>query len=468
MDSLPEEATQLDPLAGRGQDEQQKAETEPGPGCPAGRVSIVGRRDGTKSEPRLFRTESVAAQEQPPLGEILLARPVTFSFLTAFAVVVATTLVLFLVFGEYTRKEHVTGQVALDRGLAKLYSPVAGTVVSRQVKEGDKVRKGEGLLVISAERTSSTKGDAQAAIVKQLESRHSNLQGEWTKQDTISRADEAALRQKVRDSKAEAVQLEHEISTRKERLVLNKENLERYGALAKENIISVSELHDHQQEYLDQRVDLETQLRSLISLRKDIASMENDLRTAPLKAANALSAIERDMADIEQQTVDNEAHREIVVPAQGDGIVTAVLVEPGQIVTLTTPLLGVLPVGSKFEARLYVPSTAIGFMKVGTRCCCAIRRFLSKVRAVRRQDRRDRAHGVVAGRTAIDQYHHAGDAVSRHGRARFSNGDGLRRADLPAGRDALGGRRDGRYAKAIRMGVGAALHPFREVLTSSS
>jgi membrane fusion protein len=185
------------------------------------------------------------------------------------------------------------------------------------------------------------------------------------KQDTVLRADEAALRQRIHDSKAERAQLEREIATRQERLRLNMENLQRYRTLAKDDIISVSELHGHEEDNLDQRVQLETQQRSLISLRKDISSMESDLRTAPLKASNTLAAIERNIADIEQQTVDNEAHREIVVPAQADGIVTAVLVEPGQIVTLTTPLLGLLPGGSKFEARLYVPSSAIGFIKVG-------------------------------------------------------------------------------------------------------
>ncbi|SRR6266513_888623 len=328
-------------------------------------LPVLDQPEEVAFEHRLFRKEAVAARGQPWLGEILLVRPLSFSFLSAFVVAVASALVLFLVFGEYTRKEHVTGQVALDRGLAKLYSPVAGTVVSREVKEGDKVGKGHPLFVISAERTSSTKGDAQAAIVKQLESRHRSLQGELIKQDTISRADEAALRRRIHDSKAERAQLEREIATRQDRLRLNTENLQRYQTLAKDDIVSVSELHDHEQDNLDERVQLETQQRSLISLNKDISSMENDLRTAPLKASNTLAAIERDIADIEQQTVDNEAHREIVVPAQADGIVTAVLVEPGQIVGPTTPLLGLLPGGSKFEARLYVPSSAIGFIKVG-------------------------------------------------------------------------------------------------------
>jgi len=365
MDRLPEEVARSSVRDGQGESQDVAVETLHGHADET--LPVPDHPEQVAPERRLFRAEAVAAKEQQWLGQILLVRPLSFSFLTAFVVAAASALVLFLVLGEYTNKEHVTGQVALDRGLAKLYSPVAGTVVSRQVKEGDKVSKGQTLFVISAERTSSTKGDAQAAIVQQLESRRRSLQAELIKQDTVLRADEAALRQRIRDSKSELAQLEREIATRQERLRLNTENVQRYRTLAKDDMVSISELQDREEDNLDQRVQLETQQRNRISLRKDILSMQNDLRTAPLKASNQLAAIERSIAEIEQETVDNEAHREIVVPAQADGIITAVLVDPGQVVAPTTPLLGLLPDGSKFEARLYVPSRAIGFMNVGSR-----------------------------------------------------------------------------------------------------
>jgi hypothetical protein len=82
---------------------------------PESELPAPGAGDQVAIERRLFRTEALAAKEQPRLGQILLARSISFSFLGAFALTAAIALILLLIFGEYTRKEHVTGQVALDR-----------------------------------------------------------------------------------------------------------------------------------------------------------------------------------------------------------------------------------------------------------------------------------------------------------------------------------------------------------------
>jgi len=52
-----------------------------------------------------------------------------------------------------------------------------------------------------------------------------------------------------------------------------------------------------------------------------------------------------------------------VAPAAG--IVTTVLVEPGQMVTPGTPLATIIPAHSILEAHLYSPSRSIGFVRAG-------------------------------------------------------------------------------------------------------
>jgi membrane fusion protein len=48
-----------------------------------------------------------------------------------------------------------------------------------------------------------------------------------------------------------------------------------------------------------------------------------------------------------------------------DGQVTGVLADVGQQVSPTTPLLSILPAGAAFEAQLYVPTRAVGFLQIG-------------------------------------------------------------------------------------------------------
>jgi hypothetical protein len=54
--------------------------------------------------PTLFRSEAENAQGTRMLGEILLIRPLSFTFLTTIAVVMAICIILFFAFGAYTLK----------------------------------------------------------------------------------------------------------------------------------------------------------------------------------------------------------------------------------------------------------------------------------------------------------------------------------------------------------------------------
>ena len=51
--------------------------------------------------------------------------------------------------------------------------------------------------------------------------------------------------------------------------------------------------------------------------------------------------------------------------APSDGVVSTILIQPGQQTRLDSPLLSIIPRGAQLEARLLVPSQAIGFISPG-------------------------------------------------------------------------------------------------------
>jgi len=72
------------------------------------------------------------------------------------------------------------------------------------------------------------------------------------------------------------------------------------------------------------------------------------------------------MAQNEQTLAQNEADRATVLRAPENGVVSSVLIKPGQVVAAGQSLLAVMPQGSPLQAQLLVPSSAIGFVHVGT------------------------------------------------------------------------------------------------------
>ncbi|MUI22339.1 biotin/lipoyl-binding protein, partial [Pseudomonas aeruginosa] len=103
------------------------------------------------------------------LGKVTLTRPVSFTFLTLLAAVMALLVVGFFLFGSYTKRSTVSGQLVPASGQVKVHAPQAGIVLRKFVQEGQAVRRGERLMVLSSERYGSDAGPVQAGISRRLE-----------------------------------------------------------------------------------------------------------------------------------------------------------------------------------------------------------------------------------------------------------------------------------------------------------
>ena len=107
----------------------------------------------------LFRREALDAKRQKTLGDVLLVQPLATRMLTLIAVVLACAVIAFGYWGKYTRKAHVIGYLVPTAGLIMNYSRETGSIVDKQVVEGQRVSKGDVLFVISMERRSTESVD---------------------------------------------------------------------------------------------------------------------------------------------------------------------------------------------------------------------------------------------------------------------------------------------------------------------
>jgi membrane protease YdiL (CAAX protease family) len=71
----------------------------------------------------LFRQEVIDTTRSQWLGSIIVAAPLSRWLLTALAVALAAAILLFLVFGHYTRRETVVGQLVPSGGLLNIAAP---------------------------------------------------------------------------------------------------------------------------------------------------------------------------------------------------------------------------------------------------------------------------------------------------------------------------------------------------------
>ena len=92
----------------------------------------------------------------------MLTRPVSHMALTLLFAVVALLILVFLACFSATRKAHVAGVLLPDQGLIRIQSSQSGVITAVRVREGQSVRTGDVLFVLTSERASATQGAPSA------------------------------------------------------------------------------------------------------------------------------------------------------------------------------------------------------------------------------------------------------------------------------------------------------------------
>lgn len=327
-----------------------------------------------KSNAPLFRDAVFAARQDQWLGEAIHIRPIAFSTLAIGFGVLATALVIFLIWGEYTRKIRASGYIVPNVGVIKVAAAQPGIVAELRVKEGQAIAAGDVLAVLNSERTTAT-GDAMAQVERQLELRRSALRSERLKLNDLYEQQRIAISARLANLRGEAAQITASLKLQQARIALTEKILTNQRKLHAEQFLSDMALQQKEQERLADLVGLESIKRNRTSLERDISSSEADLRALPVKHANELSAMDRSIATLEQDRIENESRREVFLKAPVAGLVTAILTDVGKVAAVGQPLLTLIPKDSDLQADVYLPTKSAGFVRVGTRALLQYQAF---------------------------------------------------------------------------------------------
>ena len=310
----------------------------------------------------LFRREALAHRQGQWLGGIQLLRPVSLSVLTAFVLIAATATAAYLVAGHYTRKARVSGYLVPDSGVIRLVPPQVANVLERRVHEGQQVRAGEVLFVLSVDRATFG-GDTQSSVQQSLAARRRSLQDAAEQRAQLLREQRSALGRRLGDMRREALQLQAETELQRKRLALARAAEARLESLRAENYVSPAQVQAKAEDVLGVQAQLQALERQQAAQRREIDTLESQWRELPLRERAQQGEIERDLSLLAQQAAESEAKSRIVVRAPQDGIVSALLAEPGQSVDPSAALASLVPGNARLQAQLYAPSSAVGFLR---------------------------------------------------------------------------------------------------------
>ncbi len=315
----------------------------------------------------LFRREAVEYKQRKLHGTILLARAPSASRLIALLTAITALLIIFFFSFGVSRKETVSGFLTPLGGLTRVGSQQTGLILEIKVMEDQLVKAGDVLFVLSSERTSESRGATHTAIARSLRARIAHFRKEQFQLRLQSSAHKVALGERRNALESQIVEIGSEMALQGERINLAETSLRRLTELRETGFVSDAQLQERRAALIDQQGRLRVLERNRSSIAMDLTGTRAELAALPIKERREHSMLERGIAELEEALVELEAQRRFVLRAPHAGRVTLITAEVGQLAIANQSLVSILPTSDELEAELYVPTRAIGFVKLGGR-----------------------------------------------------------------------------------------------------
>jgi len=310
----------------------------------------------------LFRSEVFQAKQNRWTGQIVLVRPFSLLALTFFAAGLAAALIAFAVFGSYTNKTTVEGQLVPLGGVVRVYAPETGVITSKQVADGDFVRAGDVLFILSTARNDGV-GSVQARLIAEAKLKKALAEQDIARQKRIHANEQTAQENTLQRLRQQLQHIQDQIAVQQKRIALNSKMLAKQNELVRQGALSELERTNYENMLLGLKADLAAYQREESNLAREIAAQQSNLNKLPEQQANEISQLERTLAAYEQEILDYGVREGQTIRATVSGYVNAVNADVGQQADASRLLASIVPQAAQLQANLYVPSRAVGFVK---------------------------------------------------------------------------------------------------------
>lgn len=312
---------------------------------------------------QLFRQEAMRSQDRLH-GDIDLAPPTSWQTISIGIAASFLVAIVFLSLASYTRISNADGVIESTLGTIDVSSGMAGTVAGMRVSEGQKVRKGDVLLIVD-HRTNDAQGSLEARRAEAV-----------TAEDEAARRQEPALRQasearisalsdEADAARADLVAAGEQIRTQQELVDAASQDLEKARVIAANGFVSQQDIR-RREEALASRVQGMSRLRQqAASARAAISRASSEIARERAELSARIGEVAGSRAQIRARAAAQDAALQTTIIASVDGVVTGVSVAPGARIEAGVPTMSIVPSGGKVRIRLSLPPQAAAMVAPG-------------------------------------------------------------------------------------------------------
>lgn len=249
----------------------------------------------------IFREEALNHQTDSDYGEIVLPASLGLSVSALTTLFIFLCLILFILYGSYTRKAHLSGIVMPSSGLVKITPQYAGYVTKLTASEGQHIIAGETHYHISGEHFNEQGAGTLAAIRLSLQTQFTMLTSQQTLELRDNSQQQHAIQQRIVSLKPQVKSAEKRLSLAVHQAALAVSVMERYKKLADTHYVSDIEYQQKQIDVSTSQQNVEDQRQGLLQLHTAMEAAKDDLDHLIVQGESRKAEMDRQLQVIRQQ-----------------------------------------------------------------------------------------------------------------------------------------------------------------------
>ena len=312
----------------------------------------------------LFRQEAINYQKAKWMGKALLIKGYSAWFVFLLSIIFIIVLVLAVIFGTYTRRINVPGEITTQPRAINLFSTQQGFIINSHVKVGDKVKKGDPIYELDVSQTTQLGNVTQ----KTIESINNQIKN-------ISEIIETLKENKQITLNALKQQIDEYNKFHQDSLLLVKnaekgmsemyESMQNYADYQKKGLINNEQFNNQRYLYYQQQNSYQFLQNQIIQENLSIIQLNSELVTKIADFDNKISEYQFQLNALQRQLTEVNAKGTLIISAPSDGRIESLSVTDGQMVKTDDSLAQLIPANAdSYYLVLWAPNESVPYISV--------------------------------------------------------------------------------------------------------
>ena len=312
-----------------------------------------------------FRREVTQHQQNRWNGRILLPQkwPVWISVLATVAFMTALT--AFLLFGSYTRRINVTGEITTEPHTINLYAPEQGIVSQFRVTTGQHVSAGAPLYSLDVSQVTHA-GNLTTTTLAVIDRQIRQLEDIIVQLQNSRRETLAGIQQQLDRYVRAQEGLQAMVVSAKEALGTLGRSRDSYERSLSRGLINTDQMNNQRYLYQQQQSVYQGLNAQFIQQSAQITGLRSELVTRAAEFDNQISQSRYQLDALTRQQAEASARGSRLIVAPAAGVVSALSVTSGQMVSAGDSVVQLVPPdGRRFYLVIWLPDESRPFVSPG-------------------------------------------------------------------------------------------------------